>query len=76
MPFGSEVEPEENEVIPTALENKKIFKPFEFIVNLYGVPKYFEIDPTPYMSLFFALFFVLELRSFVEKPGEMEYLTI
>ncbi len=54
-----EVEPEEDEVIPTALENKRVFKPFEFIVNLYGVPKYFEIDPTPYMSLFFALFFGL-----------------
>ena len=38
-----EVEPEEDEVIPTALENKRVFKPFEFIVNLYGVPKYFEI---------------------------------
>ncbi|MBU4294052.1 MAG: hypothetical protein KJ770_08390, partial [Actinobacteria bacterium] len=54
-----EIEPDEDEVIPTVLENKTIFKPFELIVNLYGVPKYFEIDPTPYMSFFFALFFGL-----------------
>ncbi len=53
----TEVEPEENEVIPTMLENKRIFEPFELIINLYGVPRYFEIDPTPFMSLFFALFF-------------------
>ena len=53
------VEPDEDEIIPTALENKTIFKPFEIIINLYGVPRYFEIDPTPYMSFFFALFFGL-----------------
>ena len=54
-----QVEPEEDEVIPTILENKKIFRPFEFIINLYGIPRYFEIDPTPYMAVFFALFFGL-----------------
>ncbi|MDD3519936.1 MAG: V-type ATP synthase subunit I [Actinomycetota bacterium] len=53
------VEPQEDEVIPTILENKKIFRPFELIINLYGVPRYYEIDPTPYMALFFALFFGL-----------------
>ncbi len=54
-----EIEPEKGETIPTALKNKRLFKPFEIIVNLYGVPKYFEIDPTPFVSLFFALFFGL-----------------
>jgi V/A-type H+-transporting ATPase subunit I len=53
------VEPEEGETVPTVLENKKFFRPFELIINLYGVPKYFEIDPTPYISIFFALFFGL-----------------
>lgn len=52
-----EVEPEENEIIPTMLENKRLFRPFELIINLYGIPRYFEIDPTPFMALFFALFF-------------------
>ncbi len=54
-----EVEPEEDEEIPTILENKRIFKPFEIIVNLYGVPRRYEIDPTPFLSLFFAAFFGL-----------------
>lgn len=53
------VEPEEDETVPTVLENKKFFRPFELIINLYGVPKYFEIDPTPYIAIFFALFFGL-----------------
>ncbi len=54
-----EIKPEEDEEPPIILENNAIFKPFEIIINLYGVPKYFEIDPTPYVSIFFALFFGL-----------------
>ncbi|MBC7334170.1 MAG: V-type ATP synthase subunit I, partial [Actinobacteria bacterium] len=54
-----EVEPEEGEVIPTLLENRPLFRPFEIVVNLYGVPKHFEIDPTPWLSIFFAAFFGL-----------------
>jgi len=54
-----EVQPDEDESIPIVLENKPLFRPFEIVVNLYGVPRYFEIDPTPFVSLFFALFFAL-----------------
>jgi len=54
-----EIEPDEGESIPIALENKAFFRPFEIIVNLYGVPRYFEIDPTPFVSIFFAIFFGL-----------------
>ncbi len=54
-----EVAPEEGEEIPIVLENKPLFKPFEVIINLYGVPKYFEIDPTPFVSFFFLIFFGL-----------------
>ena len=54
-----EIEPDEGESIPIALENRAIFKPFEIIINLYGVPRYFEIDPTPFVSIFFAIFFGL-----------------
>jgi V/A-type H+/Na+-transporting ATPase subunit I len=61
FPFSQsmEIEPEEEEEVPTILENKRIFKPFEIIVNLYGVPRRYEIDPTPFLSLFFAAFFGL-----------------
>ncbi len=54
-----EMEIKDNENIPIILENKKIFQPFEIVTNLYGVPRYFEIDPTPFLSLFFAMFFGL-----------------
>jgi len=55
----TEVEPDEGEEIPTILENKPLFRPFEIIIDLYGVPKYFELDPTPLVSIFFAAFFGL-----------------
>ncbi len=54
-----EVEPDEGETVPILLQNRKIFKPFEIVTNMYGVPRYFEIDPTPFLSVFFALFFGL-----------------
>jgi len=54
-----EIEPEKGESIPVVLENRSIFRPFEIVINLYGVPRYFEIDPTPFVSLFFAMFFGL-----------------
>lgn len=50
-------DPEENEDVPVALSNHSLFKPFELIVNLYGIPQYFEIDPTAFLSPFFAIFF-------------------
>jgi len=52
-------DPEENEDVPVALSNRSFFKPFEFVVNLYGVPQYFEIDPTPFLAPFFAIFLAL-----------------
>jgi len=50
-------EPGEDEEVPVALSNSSLFKPFELIVNLYGIPRYFEIDPTPFLAPFFAIFF-------------------
>lgn len=46
---------------PTKLKNNFIFKPFETMVNMYGIPSYKEIDPTAflalsYMGLFGAMF--------------------
>jgi len=41
---------------PVALTNRKIFKPFELVTELYGLPRYIEIDPTPFLAPFFALF--------------------
>lgn len=46
---------------PTKLKNAGFFRPFEMLVNLYGIPSYFEVDPTAiigiiYMFLFGAMF--------------------
>lgn len=50
-------DPKEGEDIPVILENKRFIRPFEFITQIYGMPKYNEIDPTPYLAPFFFLYF-------------------
>lgn len=59
--FGSvaldELTPSEGEVPPTVIENRGAFYPFEFITRLYGVPGHRDLDPTPFLAFFFALFF-------------------
>ena len=47
------------EEIPVDLENKAIFKPFEAITSLYGMPARYSVDPTPYLAPFFFIFFGL-----------------
>jgi V/A-type H+-transporting ATPase subunit I len=44
---------------PIAIENNSFFRPFESVTNLYGMPKYNEIDPTAYLAPFFIVFFAL-----------------
>ncbi len=53
--------PHQNEEskVPVALSNASPFKPFELVTNLYGIPRYFEIDPTPFLAPFFALFLAI-----------------
>ncbi len=50
-------EPKADEVVPVELENKPIVTPFEFITKIYGMPKYEELDPTPFLAPFFFLYF-------------------
>ena len=42
---------------PTALNNKKLFKPFEMYLGLYGLPSYGEMDPTAFMTVTYSLLF-------------------
>jgi V/A-type H+-transporting ATPase subunit I len=49
--FGDDV------IAPTKLKNNWFSKPFEMIVNMYGLPAYDEIDPTPYIAISFCLAF-------------------
>ena len=42
---------------PTKLKNAKLFRPFEFFVNMYGTPSYGETDPTPFLAVTYTLLF-------------------
>lgn len=42
---------------PTKLKNNSLFKPFELLVKMYGVPNYEEIDPTPFFAITYMLLF-------------------
>jgi V/A-type H+-transporting ATPase subunit I len=54
-------EPENDDVVPVSLKNNPIFKPFEFLVRMFGVPSYSNIDPVPVVAIIFTLFFGLAL---------------
>ncbi|MHC5267828.1 V-type ATP synthase subunit I [Enterococcus sp. LJL98] len=47
---------EQNQV-PTKLKNNRFVAPFEILTGMYSVPKYKEIDPTPWMAPFYLVFF-------------------
>ncbi|MCY1714587.1 V-type ATP synthase subunit I [Caproiciproducens galactitolivorans] len=42
---------------PVKLQNKSIFRPFEFFVDLYGLPCYDEVDPTAFVAITYFLLF-------------------
>jgi len=43
--------------VPVSLHNSPLFKPFQALLPLIEMPRYGGIDPTPFLSLFFLLFF-------------------
>ncbi|GMA08841.1 V-type ATP synthase subunit I [Tetragenococcus halophilus subsp. flandriensis] len=43
--------------VPTKLKNKALIRPFESLTSMYAMPKYEEIDPTPWMAPFYFVFF-------------------
>lgn len=42
---------------PTKLNNNWVFRPFESLVKMYGVPAYNELDPTPFLSITYLFCF-------------------
>lgn len=52
-----EVKDEEIQNVPTKLKNNDINTSFESITEMYSTPRYDEIDPTPYVTPFYLLFF-------------------
>jgi len=43
--------------VPVALRNPAYFKPFELLLRPLPTPRYSSIDPTPFIGIFFPLFF-------------------
>ncbi len=62
--FGPEVVVEEKELreedmerVPIALRNPPYFRPFEMLTSLLPLPIYQSYDPTPFIGIFFPIFF-------------------
>lgn len=52
-----EVKDEEIDDVPIRLQNNDLNKSFENITEMYSLPRYNEIDPTPLLAPFFLIFF-------------------
>lgn len=46
----------DDENVPIKLKNNKLIEPFESITEMYAIPKYQEIDPTPLLAPFYFVF--------------------
>lgn len=55
----------EGESPPVKLKNNKLAEPYEVLTSLYAYPKSSEIDPSPFIGLFFGLFFAFCLTDAV-----------
>ncbi len=60
----SEPAKEEIESVPIKLKNPRWLAPFEMITEMYGVPRYDEIDPTPIIAFTYSFFFGFMLTDF------------
>jgi V/A-type H+-transporting ATPase subunit I len=63
-PLGSEEWSAED--APVVLTNPRLFRPFEMLTRQVPLPHYGSIDPTPFLGVFFPMFFGLIL-------GDMGY---
>lgn len=52
-------DPQPEDDIPVCLKNNRFFSLFEMITELYMLPKYNELDLTPFFAPFYILFFGL-----------------
>ncbi|MFN4215805.1 MAG: V-type ATP synthase subunit I [Brevinematales bacterium] len=68
-------DPKPAENVPVLLRNNPFNRLFEPILTLHSVPSYYEIDPTPLVAPFFALFFGLCMAD-VGYGGIMLLLTL
>lgn len=55
--FAYPIEAAEWEEVPVLLDNPPALRPFELLLAFVPLPRYGSIDPTPYLAVFFPLFF-------------------
>ena len=55
LPPGADVD------APVVLHNPRLFRPFQLLVEMMPLPTYGSIDPTPFVAVFFPVFFGLML---------------
>lgn len=53
----AELEVGDESEVPIKLRNNRFTKAFEPLVELFSLPNYGELDPTPYIAPFFMIFF-------------------
>lgn len=59
-----EVKEEEIPNVPILLKNHRFVAPFETLIEMYSLPQYDELDPTPFMAPFYALAFGMMVADF------------
>lgn len=47
----------EEKLPPSKLINNRFVKPFEYLVNMYGIPSYHEADPTTFVAISYMIMF-------------------
>lgn len=52
-----EMKEEDLDLVPIVLKNPPYFRPFELFTSLLPLPAYTSYDPTPFIGIFFPLFF-------------------
>jgi len=52
------------EEVPVALKNRRVMRPYELFLSILPLPKYHSVDPTPFFSFFFPVFFGIMLGDF------------
>jgi V/A-type H+-transporting ATPase subunit I len=58
--FAGEIiaeQPQPGEPVPVKIALHPFFRPIRLLVDMFGVPDYFSIDPTPFLTLTFLAFF-------------------
>lgn len=55
--MSDEIRMRDYDFVPTVLKNNSVVEPFESVTEMYSLPKYNDIDPTPLMMPFYLVFF-------------------